>query len=64
MITLRNSDLVLKIAKETGGNIVKIAGLYLMTQTLSMKLKDITKDTSQLATQGLRSLRGRYEEKF
>lgn len=64
MITLRNSDVVFQIAKETGYNIVKIASLYLVTQTMQTKLKDITRDTSQLAAQGLRNLRSRYEEKF
>lgn len=64
MIALRNNDVVVQVIKETGANVVKIASLYLITQTMQSKLKEITKDTSQIAAQGLKKLRNKYEEKF
>lgn len=64
MMIPSQNNLALQITKETVANIAKIAGLYLVTQTMQAKLKEITKNTSQLAAAGLRNIRSKYEEKF
>ncbi|TJX62899.1 hypothetical protein E8P77_16245 [Soehngenia saccharolytica] len=48
--------------KQTGTNIIKIAALYLTSQTVMSKLRETTKHTADLGAQQIRYLRNKYSK--
>lgn len=56
-----NNNLALKTVSNISKNVMKMTGLYLITAVISKELKSTTGELSELATQGIRRLRSKFE---
>ena len=62
MLSFTRDERLEGMIKQTGTNILKIAALYLTSQTVSTKLRETTKSTADLAAQQIRYIRNRYSK--
>lgn len=60
MLSFTRDQRLEEMIKQTGTNVLKIAALYLTSQTVSTKLRETTRHTSDLAAQQIRYLRNKY----
>ena len=60
MLSIQRNRTLEKMSIRTAVNIAKITGLYLTINSLNGKLRETTKNTSELLTQQIRYLRNKY----
>lgn len=56
-----NNNLALKTFGYVTKNVAKVTGLYIVTTIINKQLKESTGELSELATQGIRRLRSKFE---
>jgi len=56
-----NNNLALKTLGNVTKNVAKVTGMYLITAIINKQLKETTGELSELATQGIRIVKSKFE---